>query len=99
MAKDGQIMTSTTGRGSHTSTARPSVEVLEERALLSASPSNLVGLNGALYFTATDPKYGAELWRSDGSPTGTALVKVLGSGGASLMGSPVKAGNLLFFAV
>jgi ELWxxDGT repeat protein len=39
------------------------------------SPSDLVVLNGALYFAGFDFLNGRELWKSDGTTNGTALVK------------------------
>ena len=38
-------------------------------------PSNLTNVNGTLFFTADDGTNGAELWKSDGTAAGTALVK------------------------
>lgn len=34
-----------------------------------------VELNGRVFFTASDPAHGEELWATDGSPAGTALVR------------------------
>src|SRR5262249_47291888 len=42
---------------------------------VSSDPSNLVVLNGKLYFAATDAKHGRELWVSDGTTDGTTLLK------------------------
>jgi ELWxxDGT repeat protein len=39
------------------------------------SPSNLTASGRLLYFFAEEPSTGRELWRSDGSPGGTFLVK------------------------
>jgi ELWxxDGT repeat protein len=39
------------------------------------SPSDLAALNGAIYFAASDEVNGRELWKSDGTPNGTGLVK------------------------
>lgn len=36
--------------------------------------------NGALYFTASVPGYGRELWKTDGTKGGTALVKDINPG-------------------
>lgn len=41
------------------------------------SPESLVGMNGAVYFTADDGVTGRELWRSDGSEEGTVIVSDL----------------------
>lgn len=38
-------------------------------------PLDLKASNGALYFQANDGEHGYELWKSDGSAAGTALVK------------------------
>jgi ELWxxDGT repeat protein len=69
---------------------RPRVEGLEDRSVPSATPlgagaqispfssldSPVVGvpLNGALYFVGYDPTHGPALWRTDGTPGGTAFV-------------------------
>jgi ELWxxDGT repeat protein len=41
----------------------------------SSSPAELTNVNGTLFFTATDGVNGRELWKSDGTPAGTTLVK------------------------
>ncbi|MBK9761303.1 MAG: hypothetical protein IPO90_15360 [Flavobacteriales bacterium] len=38
-------------------------------------PSRFVDVNGDILFIASTPAAGAELWRTDGTPTGTHLVK------------------------
>ena len=38
-------------------------------------PSNLTNVNGTLFFAANDGTNGRELWKSDGTAAGTALVK------------------------
>lgn len=43
--------------------------------LTSSSPSNLVNVNGTLFFTARSPNEGVELWKTDGTVAGTVLVK------------------------
>ncbi len=48
-------------------------------------------MNGRLYFSAVDGVSGRELWISDGSPTGTRLVKDINPGPVS--GSPVFIGS------
>jgi len=50
----------------------------------SSNPGNLTNVNGTLYFTASDATHGRELWASDGSAAGTAMVADInpGSGGS-----------------
>ena len=38
-------------------------------------PANLTNVNGQLYFTANDGTNGTELWTSDGTESGTTMVK------------------------
>jgi ELWxxDGT repeat protein len=83
--------------------ARPWLEVLEDRTLLSAqlvhdinttaagsNPSGFVTVNGAAYFFADDGLHGVELWKSNGTAGGTQLVKDInpGSGSSALPASP-----------
>ena len=61
-------------------------------------------MNGTLFFTATDGTgagdHGEELWRSDGTTAGTALVKDIypGTGNSSNPSELTNAGGFLFFA-
>ncbi len=50
-----------------------------------SSPSQLVDVNGTLYFIANDGKTGVEVWKSNGTSTGTLLVKDIfpGTGSSS----------------
>jgi large repetitive protein len=60
--------------------------------------SELVSVGGTLFFSANDGSSGAELWRSDGTPTGTRLVKDLRVGPEG--SSPerlTRVGEALFF--
>lgn len=43
-------------------------------------PSALTAVDGTLLFTAFDPEHGAELWRSDGTAGGTAIVRDINPG-------------------
>ena len=50
-----------------------------------SSITNLTDVGGTLYFSAYTPAYGAELWKSDGTAAGTAMVQDIyaGSTGSS----------------
>jgi trimeric autotransporter adhesin len=59
----------------------------------------LVAVKNTLFFTASDGVNGAELWKSDGTPDGTLLVKDIYSSGGSNPGLLTAAGGLVFFNV
>ncbi|MBC7821592.1 MAG: hypothetical protein IAG10_32300, partial [Planctomycetaceae bacterium] len=40
-----------------------------------SSPEKMTNINGTLFFTANDGVTGAELWKSDGTPAGTTLIR------------------------
>ncbi len=54
---------------------------------MSSNPQNLINVNGTLFFTASDSNSaaptGTELWKSDGTPAGTVLVKDINVGANS----------------
>ncbi|WP_323216879.1 ELWxxDGT repeat protein, partial [Pseudanabaena sp. CCNP1317] len=65
----------------------------------SSSASNFTDIGGTLYFTATDPTNGVELWKSDGTAGGTTLVKDINPGnGSSSPNSFTNFGGTLFFS-
>ena len=66
----------------------------------SSSPAYLTVSNGTLYFTATDGVNGRELWKSDGTPEGTVMVKDIwpGSGGSEPYSLTNVNGTLYFQA-
>ncbi|HVC96995.1 MAG TPA: DUF4214 domain-containing protein [Pirellulales bacterium] len=47
----------------------------------SSNPANLINVGGTAYFTADDGTHHAELWKTDGTAAGTALVNDFGSTG------------------
>jgi ELWxxDGT repeat protein len=55
----------------------------------------LAAIGGTLYFTARDGIHGGELWKSDGTETGTVKVKDINPG---LVSSLVDSGGTVFFA-
>jgi ELWxxDGT repeat protein len=73
----GQELWKTTGTGSST----VQVKDISTAAQVGSSPFGLVEMNGKVYFLADDGagdgagQYGAELWVSDGTDSGTKLVK------------------------
>jgi ELWxxDGT repeat protein len=78
------------------------VQTLEQRStsLLSIfSPPRLV--NGTLFFVANDGVHGQQLWKSDGTPNGTVLVRIVNPNGSAFTGaSPPQLLNVdgtLFF--
>ena len=84
-------------------------EQLERRALLDGSlvadansifPTDAVTIDGWSYFPADDRTHGRELWRSNGTPNGTELVKdlIVGRAGSNLFGLTQLNGRLLFFS-
>ncbi|MFN7806294.1 MAG: ELWxxDGT repeat protein, partial [Planctomycetaceae bacterium] len=103
-------------RGSrHPTRTRPvAAEVLEQRQMLSVgmvkdirsdSPFNdirdLTNVNGTLFFAANDGVTGYELWKSDGTSTGTVLVNDIRGGGATGHSFPLGFTNsdgALFFS-
>lgn len=63
-------------------------------------PPEIVELGGVLYFSSSDPVHGLELWRSDGTPAGTRLVRDIRPGtiGSNLRTLTVHRGRLYFYA-
>jgi ELWxxDGT repeat protein len=49
-------------------------------------PEHFVAVNGTLFFTASTPTHGKELWKSDGTATGTVQVKDIKPGSRGSIG-------------
>lgn len=68
----------------------------------SSTPSEFVGMNGEVFFSANDGSHGIELWESDGSQGGTVMVKDINSGSGSALNvgvanQMVAIGSTLYF--
>jgi ELWxxDGT repeat protein len=64
----------------------------------SSNPTDLVNVNGTLYFVANDGTNGAQLWTTDGSPGGTRIVKLINPAGANPANLVNVNGTLYFTA-
>lgn len=65
----------------------------------SSFPERLTSVGDTLFFSANDIEHGTELWRTDGTEAGTALVKDIYSGTASSDPAELIAvGALLYFS-
>jgi len=60
-------------------------------------PSYFQAVGNLLYFTAQTPRFGYELWRSDGTTAGTVIVKNINLTRSSYPESPAELGGTLFF--
>ncbi|MDW8223825.1 MAG: hypothetical protein RMJ82_12840, partial [Gemmatales bacterium] len=66
---------------------------------LDSDPRYLVNVQGTLYFTANDGIHGKELWKSDGTSTGTVLVAdILPAANSSYPAWLTNVSGTLFFA-
>ena len=65
---------------------------------MSSSPNQLTNHNNILYFTANDGSHGIELWRSDGTESGTTILKDINSGSVDgAVGRLTSLEGILFF--
>src|SRR5262249_25472623 len=60
----------------------------------SPAPGGLTNVNGMLFFMAYDRPHGYELWKSDGTAAGTALVKDINTGTVNTGAAGSYPGNL-----
>lgn len=67
--------------------------------IISSNPNSFVILNDKVYFKATTKNEGTELWETDGTETGTKLVKDINNGAANGFsnGNITLANNKLYF--
>jgi len=77
--------------------------LLRQGSLLgSGGRKQLPNMNGIVYFVGNEATHGSELWRSDGTPAGTYMVKDIypGAAGGVTVGSSalVVVGNNIFFS-
>lgn len=68
-----------------------------------SNPGSLTALGNTVFFSASDPTHGTELWKSDGTAEGTVLVKdirpgALGSNNGFIYDFTVVGGTLYFAA-
>jgi len=65
-----------------------------------SNPNDIVELNGYVYFSADDGSSGEELWRSDGTLTGTTIVADINTGfvGSAIANMVVMNGAIYFTA-
>lgn len=65
----------------------------------SSAPSNFIAFNNMLFFTANNGTSGIELWKSNGTSTGTSLVMDINSGAGSSSPSHLTVvGGVLYFS-
>ena len=70
-----------------------------ERWPTGVQPGYLTNLNGTLFFTANDGVHGSELWKTDGTASGTVLVKDIDPGSiGSNIKSIVNVNGTLYFS-
>ena len=63
-----------------------------------SSPSSLTAVGNTLYFSANDGAYGTELWKSDGTASGTVMGKDIYPGSSSSSPNSLTVlGNHLYF--
>jgi ELWxxDGT repeat protein len=63
-----------------------------------SSPASLTNFNGTLYFRANDGTNGYELWKSDGTESGTqSLASIVPSGSVFAPTQLTAVGNAIYY--
>ena len=65
----------------------------------SSNPQGFAGMNGFIYFLASDDYYKSELWKSDGTSAGTTLVMDIYPGLDYALNNFINVNGTLFFTV
>jgi ELWxxDGT repeat protein len=68
-----------------------------DRTIAGSNPQYLTAIGNTLYFQATDGTSGEELWKSDGTATGTVMLKDINGGDSSSPHHLTAVGNTLYF--
>jgi ELWxxDGT repeat protein len=63
----------------------------------SSYPVRLSNVNGTLFFVASDGTHGTEVWKSDGTATGTVLLKDIRPSGSAFPAELTNVNGMLFF--
>ncbi len=63
----------------------------------SANPTNLTNIGGTLYFSAYTQAYGAQLWQSNGTSSGTTMVADINGTSGANPSNFVLMGTSLYF--
>jgi ELWxxDGT repeat protein len=97
----GAAQAAATARPAASPAARPVASLVDDIAPgpASSDPQDLTAMNGELYFTAWSPRHGRQLWKSNGTARGTAmLTHVAGPAGADPQDLTAADGVLFFSA-
>jgi ELWxxDGT repeat protein len=59
-----------------------------------SNPQGMININGTLYFAANDGTDGVALWKTNGTPGGTVMVKAIAPGSlTNVNGTPLFHGQ------
>lgn len=74
-------------------------DINTQPAIFSSNPHNFFTIGSTTLFVAETPEIGSELWKTDGTAAGTALVKDINPFGGSSPSWLTAANGVLYFAV